>query len=99
MDPVTAIRTTPDITARKQSGLRHVPPEATLLGHKGWSCGSVEAVSTGATARSVWVVDGEALLLDGVGEVDRGTLEVGGAHPVDDDPDTVEVAHQVTVER
>ena len=28
----------------------------------------------------------------------RGALEVGGAHPVDDDLDTVEVAHEVTVE-
>src|SRR6478735_309262 len=61
-------------------------------------CGSAEGVAAGAAAARVGVVDGEALLLDGVGEVDRGALEVGGAHPVDDDLDTVEVADEVTVE-
>ena len=34
----------------------------------------------------------------GVGEVDRRAVEVRGAHPVDDDLDTVEVADDVTVE-
>ena len=33
----------------------------------------------------VRVVDREALLLDGVDEVDDGAVEVGHAHPVDDD--------------
>src|SRR6478736_5455272 len=61
-------------------------------------CGSAEGVAAGAAAARVGVVDGEALLLDRVGEVDRGALEVGGTHPVDDDLDTVEVADEVTVE-
>src|SRR6476660_2500399 len=59
---------------------------------------SAEGVAAGAAAARVGVVDGEALLLDRVGEVDRGALEVGGAHAVDDDLDTVEVADEVTVE-
>ena len=60
--------------------------------------GSVEGVSTGAGAAGVRVVDREALLLDGVHEVDDGAVEVGHAHPVDDDGDAVEVGDQVTVE-
>src|SRR6476620_2973195 len=38
--------------------------------------GSVKRVSTGAGAGGVRVVDREALLLDGVDEVDRGALDV-----------------------
>ncbi len=45
--------------------------------------GSVERVAAGAGAGGVRVVDGEALLLDGVDEVDGGALDVGRAHPVD----------------
>src|SRR5690606_6229411 len=59
---------------------------------------SAEAVAAGAGAARVGVVDGEALLLDGVGEVDRRALEVGGAHPVDDDLHAAEVGEQVAVE-
>src|SRR6478672_13762596 len=72
-------------------------------GPSGWRCktgasGSAEGVAARAAAAGVRVVDREALLLDRVGEVDRGALEVGGAHPVDDDLDTVEVADEVAVE-
>src|SRR6478672_9747593 len=59
---------------------------------------SAEGVAAGAGAARVGVVDREALLLDGVGEVDRRAVEVGSAHPVDDDLDPAEVAEQVTVE-
>src|SRR6478752_9639609 len=59
---------------------------------------SAEGVAAGAGAARVGVVDREALLLDGVGEVDRRAVEVGSAHPVDDDLDPAEVADQVTVE-
>src|SRR6476660_7839570 len=59
---------------------------------------SAEGVAAGAGAARVGVVDREALLLDGVGEVDRRAVEVGSAHPVDDDLNPVEVANQVTVE-
>src|SRR5437899_1751134 len=60
---------------------------------------SVERVTAGAGVLRVRVVDGEALGVDPVGEVDRGAGQVGGAHPVHDDPDTVEVVHHVAVER
>src|SRR5699024_11188598 len=43
---------------------------------------SVERVAAGAGTAGVRVVDGEALLLDRVGEVDGRTTEVGNAHPV-----------------
>src|SRR6185436_5814787 len=59
---------------------------------------SAEGVAAGAGAARVGVVDGEALLLDGVGEVDGRAVQVGSAHPVDDDLDSAEVDDQVTVE-
>jgi iron-sulfur cluster assembly accessory protein len=43
----------------------------------------VEGVSTGAGTRGVRVVDREALLLDGVDEVDHRAAQVGRAHPGD----------------
>ena len=46
---------------------------------------SVEAVAAGARARGIRVVDGEALLLDGVDEVDSGAHQVRSAHPVGHD--------------
>ena len=58
----------------------------------------MEAVSARAATAGVGVVDREALLLDGVGEVDRGAGKVRRGHPVDDDRDPVEVPDQVTVE-
>src|SRR5436190_16588228 len=48
---------------------------------------SVERVAAGAGIRRIRVVDGEALRVDPVGEVDGGAGEVRGAHPVDDDFD------------
>src|SRR5689334_711165 len=45
----------------------------------------VEGLAAGARAAGVGVVDREALLLDGVHEVDRRAGEVGHAHAVDDD--------------
>ena len=61
--------------------------------------GSVEGVTTGARAGGVRVVDGKALLLDGVDEVDGGALHVGGAHPVDGQRHAAEIRGQVAVER
>src|SRR5690606_7745488 len=55
--------------------------------------------SAGAGRARVGVVDREALLLDRVREVDGGALEVGDAHLVEDDLDTVEVADRVAVEQ
>ena len=43
------------------------------------SADSVEGVTAGAATARVRVVDREALLLDGVREVDRGAVQVGGA--------------------
>src|SRR5271168_3148820 len=60
---------------------------------------SVEGVAAGAGAGGVRVVDGEALLLDGVDEVDGGALDVRRAHPVNGQRHTTEVRGQVTVER
>src|SRR3954447_8643850 len=60
--------------------------------------GLVERVAAGAGAAGVRVVDGEALLLDGVNEVDDRTLQVRGAHPVDAHAQPLEVAEQVAVE-
>src|SRR6187402_2471816 len=59
----------------------------------------VEAVAAGAAARRVGVVDGEALLLDGVFEVDRRAVQVRNAHLVDDHLDPVEVDRCVPVEQ
>src|SRR4051812_43792828 len=59
---------------------------------------SVEAVAAGAGARGVRVVDREALLLDGVDEVDDRAAEVWAAHPVDDDLDAAELVGLVAVE-
>src|SRR4051794_8912354 len=59
----------------------------------------VEAVAAGARARRVGVVDGEALLLDGVDEVDHRATEVRRAHAVGDDLDAAEVLDLVALER
>jgi len=59
----------------------------------------VDAVDAGARAARVGVVDGEALLLDGVEEVDGGAGQVGGAHPVGDDLDAAVGLDDVTLER
>src|SRR5690606_7851888 len=59
---------------------------------------SVEAVTARAAACGVRVVDGEALLRDGVLEIDRGTVEVGDAHVVDDHLDAVELDRLVALE-
>src|SRR4051794_36844682 len=53
-------------------------------GREGGFASAAEGVAAGAAARGVGVVDREALLLDGVGEVDGGAAQVRGAHPVDD---------------
>ena len=58
----------------------------------------MERVAAGAGAGGVGVVDREALLLDGVDEVDLGTVEVGDAHPVHDHGHAVEVGGHVAVE-
>src|SRR5919198_6684638 len=50
--------------------------------------GLVERVAAGATSLGHWVVDGEPGLLERVDEVDGGFLQVGLAHPVDDQTDT-----------
>ena len=60
--------------------------------------GGSERVAAGAGSAGVGVVDGEALLLDGVDEVDRRAREVGRAHPVDDDAHAAEVGDDVAVE-
>src|SRR5579875_1326334 len=60
---------------------------------------SVERVAAGAAALRVRVVDREALLLDRVLEVDGRAVEVGHAHPVDDDLDAVEVDGRVALEQ
>src|SRR6188472_470112 len=61
-------------------------------------CRSVERVPAGAGASGVGVVDGEALLLDGVDEVDRRAVQVGLRHPVDGQADPAEVDQGVAVQ-
>ena len=39
----------------------------------------MERIATGAGALRIGIVDGEALLLDGVGVVDHGTTQIRGA--------------------
>src|SRR6478735_11611028 len=60
---------------------------------------SVERIAAGAGAGGVRVVDREALLLDGVDEVDGGALDVRCAHPVHGEVHAAEVDDEVTVER
>src|ERR1700759_3577097 len=59
---------------------------------------AAEGIAAGAAARGVGVVDREPLLLDRVGEVDRGAAEVRSAHTVDDHRDVVQVELEVAVE-
>src|SRR5271155_5051463 len=60
---------------------------------------SVEGVAAGAGAGGVRVVDGEALLLDGVDEVDGSTLHVRRAHSVDGQLHAGELGGEVAIER
>src|SRR5580693_1895043 len=77
IDPVTAIR----IVGRLYSAFGACRP-----------AGSVEGVAAGAGAGRVRVVDREALLLDGVHEVDRGAHEVRRRHLIGHDANSVERA-------
>src|SRR5690349_7938182 len=65
---------------------------------RGGGGSAAEGVAAGAAARGVGVVDREALLLDRVGEVDRGAAEVRSAHAVDDQRHAVLVEDEVAVE-
>src|SRR5690349_11026392 len=95
MDPVTAIFTPRNLPAETSPGHigrisdRYDPDPVSR---------SAEAVTAGARAARVGVVDREALLLDRVGEVDRRAGQVGRAHPVDDDLDAAELGQQVAVQ-
>ena len=62
------------------------------------SFGSVEGFAAGAGVLGVGVINGEALTLNRVGEVDRGAAQVGNAHAIDDDLNAVEGANRVAVE-
>ena len=62
------------------------------------SFGSVEGFAAGAGVLGVGVINGEALTLNRVGEVDRGAAQVGNAHAIDDDLNAVEGTHGVPVE-
>ena len=61
------------------------------------SFGSVDGFAAGAGVLGVRVIDREALTLNRVSEVDRGTAQVGHAHAVDDDLDAVEGTNRVAV--
>ena len=49
----------------------------------------MEGIATGAGALRIGIVDGEALLLDGVDEIDGRTTQVRGAQPVNHQVDAV----------
>src|SRR5690606_19841109 len=104
MEPVTAMRTgffflvvSKPLGATR--GYAKAPPAPRRNGTSPAPFFSVERVATGARAGGVGVVDGEALLLDGVDEVDGGAHEVGSAHPVGDHAHAAEVGHHVAVHR
>src|ERR1700761_6151116 len=84
IDPVTAIR----IVEGPHSAFGACGP-----------AGSVEGIAAGAGAGRVRVVDREALLLDGVHEVDRGAHEVRRGHLIGHHADAAELLHDVPVER
>lgn len=58
----------------------------------------MEGISAGAASRRIGVIDGEALLVDGVSEVDAGSAQIRCAHPVSHDGDTVVVCRDITIE-
>src|SRR6201996_73667 len=84
IDPVTAIR----IVEGLYSAIGALRPAV-----------SVEGVAAGAGAGRVRVVDREALLLDGVHEVDRGPHEVRRGHLIGHHADAAELLDDVAVER
>src|ERR1700743_3714285 len=84
IDPVTAIR----IVEGLYSAFGACGP-----------AGLVEGITAGAGAGRVRVVDREALLLDGVHEVDRGAHEVRRGHLIGHHADSAEVLGNVAVER
>src|ERR687883_863368 len=75
---------------------RHRPPQ--WPGRPVRKAGSVERVAASAGIRRVRVVDGEALRVDPVGEVDGRAGEVREAHPVHHHLHTTEVVHDVAVQ-
>ncbi len=60
---------------------------------------SVERIPARAGAGGVGIVDGEALLLNSVDEIDRRAFHIRRAHPVHDQPDTTELRGLVTIQR
>src|ERR1700761_1751158 len=84
IDPVTAIRIVEGLYSA--FGAR-------------WPAGSVEGVAAGAGAGRVRVVDREALLLDGVHEVDRGAHQVRRRHLIGHHAHAAELLDDVAVER
>src|ERR1700739_2766953 len=84
IDPVTAIR----IVEGLYSAIGACRP-----------AGSVERVAAGAGTGRVRVVDREALLLDGVHEVDRGAHEVRRGHLIGNHADAAELLDDVAVDR
>src|SRR6516225_260455 len=97
IDPVTAMRTATIYNAGPgPTGIRHSPcllPQAAVSRPP-----SVERVAAGAGPRRVRVVDGEALLLDRVDEVDGGAGQVRGAHLVGDHVHAAELGLDVTID-
>src|ERR1700748_3291791 len=84
IDPVTAIR----IVEGPHSAFGACGP-----------AGSVEGVAAGAGAGRVRVVDREALLLDGVHEVNRGAHEVRRGHLIGHHAHSAELLDDIAVER
>src|ERR1700759_3956330 len=84
IDPVTAIR----IVEGLYSAIGAPRPAV-----------SVEGVAAGAGTGRVRVVDREALLLDGVHEVDRGAHQVRRGHLIGNDTDAAELLDDVAVKR
>src|SRR4051794_27424279 len=98
MDPATRTVTSRTLPNERAEGADGRTRNQTCPASEGTGGSAAEAVAAGAAARRIRVVDGEALLLDGVGEVDGRAAEVRGAHPVDHQRDAVELELDVAVE-
>jgi hypothetical protein len=61
-------------------------------------CGLVKGVSTGARPTRVGIIDREALLLDGVHEIDGRAAEIRRAHPIGYDSHTAELLNDVSIQ-
>ena len=88
----------PQILRVSSCGVRPDRDELPARGQGVRNFRSVEAVAAGARAGGVGIVDGEALLLDRVNEIDRCAHQVWRTHPVGDHAHAAEDLDDVAFE-